>query len=47
MASKLFEVMILLDGSIIYFIERGDPFKNRSFETAKEIIFGLNRYNGL
>jgi hypothetical protein len=38
MTSKLSGVMILLDGSGS-FIKRDNPFKNRSSETAKEIIF--------
>jgi hypothetical protein len=46
MASKLSEVIILLDGSTI-FIERDDPFKIDLLKQLKKLFFGLNHYNGL
>jgi hypothetical protein len=46
MASKLSEVMILLDGSPI-FSERDDPFKIDILKQLKKLFFSLNRYNGL
>jgi hypothetical protein len=46
MASKLSEVMILLDGSPI-FSERDDPFKIDLLKQLKKLFFSLNRYNGL
>jgi hypothetical protein len=48
MASKLYEVMILLDGSTsLIFFREIILFKIDLLKQLKKLFFGMNRYNGL